>query len=106
MSSDELRKTIEELKSALGIIEEGMALEKPPEEGLRDLGQSHPRRACVTSDWRWTTSGRVCGPRSAPNTPTTIRVFSLRSASAAPMKSVRTCCPTSTRRPSPPTPLG
>jgi hypothetical protein len=38
MSSDELRKTIEELKSALGIIEEGMALEKPPEEGLRDLG--------------------------------------------------------------------
>jgi hypothetical protein len=38
MSSDELRETIEELRNAIGIIEQGMESDEPPEEGMRDLG--------------------------------------------------------------------
>jgi hypothetical protein len=40
MPHDDLRKDMDQLRSALNIIESGTSVSAPPEEGLRDLGQA------------------------------------------------------------------
>ena len=40
MADDDLRRGMDELRSALNIIEEGSSISAPPAAGLRDLGQA------------------------------------------------------------------